>query len=270
LTDVDVKLKVWIRTRWLHFRDEIAGNLITPLRWAIARDKPALVQALLEAGAEFPKIPDKNTAKRTQLAKSGPSEHCDVFELDQPCYNIRIIRAFLDRHGLQKGQAPFAETPLGLMAMDPDGPARRMRMVNYSHPDTLSSLLSLLRQYQSIDDAVLFWAAVVNNNEDIVRYLVRNGVDVELRYQGMTPLHTAILHSRVNIFEFLLENGTDAGATTSKRRLSTLRMLFWTVKPRKTESMMLDILLHHLGGSIVPYCHTRPSILWLARYTWLL
>ncbi|PWY81094.1 hypothetical protein BO83DRAFT_385516 [Aspergillus eucalypticola CBS 122712] len=218
LTHVDLKLKVWIRAQWLHFHDEITGNSITPLRWAIAQDKPALVQALLETGAEFPKIPDKNTAKQTQLANSWSSELCNVFVLDQPCYNIRIVRAFLDRHGSQQGQAPFAETPLGLIVMEPNGPPQQIRMVNYGHPDTLSSLLSLLRQYQPLDDPLLFWAAVVNNHKDIVRYLVRNGV-------------------QLNIIQFLLRSGADARATTSQQGLSTIHMLFWTAKPQKTESM---------------------------------
>lgn len=219
----------------------------------------ALVQALLEAGAEFPKIPDRDTAKQTQPATSWPSELCNTFVLDQPCYNMDIVQVFLARHDMQKCLAPFAETPLGLIVMEPDGPTRRMRMVNYSHPDTISSLLSLLRQYQPLDDPLLFWAAVMNNHEDIVRYLVKDGVDIELRHKGMTPLHTAVLHGRVDIFNFLLENGADVRATTSQRRLSTLHMLFWTIKPRETESLMFDIILRRLGGDFIPFCRTQPS-----------
>lgn len=176
---------------WVHFRDRIGGISITPLRWAIAQDKPALVQALLAAGAEFPKVPDRNVLRQSQSVSSWLAGTSTVAVLDQPCYNIEILRTFLAHHGAQKGQAPFAETPLGLIAMEPDGPVRRLRMAQHNQPDNLSYVMSLLRLYQPSDDAHLFWAACVNGHEDIFRYMVAEGVDIEFRFKGMTPLHTS-------------------------------------------------------------------------------
>lgn len=55
----------------------------------------------------------------------------------------------------------------------------------------------------------------MNGHLGIVRYLVRERVDIETRHSGQTPLHTAVLQGQV--FEVLVRNGADVHAVTSER-----------------------------------------------------
>ena len=57
--------------------------------------------------------------------------------------------------------------------------------------------------------------ASMNGHLDILRYLLEQGGDVNVRCpDGCTPLHLAILEERVDIVEYLLANGADRTAET--------------------------------------------------------
>lgn len=237
----------------MHLKDEIRGESITPLRWAIAKNKAGLVRALIDAGAEFALQPERRLYAQTMPDKWSP-DILTVAVLDQPCYNIDILHMFFEKHGDQEGEPVFAESPLGLIVMEPDSPRRRLRIAQHleGSPDCLFPVLSLIRQYQSENDAELFWAAAMNGHEDIVRYLILQGVEVELRWKGMTPLHTAILHGRNEVVGLLLEHGADPWAVTSETRISSLHLLFWKEKPERVElaifEQLYEILRDVSGG----------------------
>lgn len=233
----------------MHVKDEILGESITPLRWAIAKNRSGLARALIDSGATFPLVPEKEVYARTMPKEGWPADTCTVAILDQPCYNIEILNMFLDKHGKQKGQPVFSESPLGLIVMEPDSPMRRLRIAqhNAKNPGWLQPVLSILRKHQPDTDAELLWAAVMNGHDDVVRCLIAEGVDIELRWKGMTPLHTSILHGRTSIFLYLLECGADVWATTTDKGISALHLLFWNAKPAGVEEVILEELHNRLG-----------------------
>ncbi|CAM1507225.1 Fc.00g068660.m01.CDS01 [Cosmosporella sp. VM-42] len=244
-----------------HLKDQIRGSSITPLRWAIAKNRPGLVRALIDAGAEFPLIPDKQAyalENRDPWATDIPL----VAVLDQPCYNVEMLRMFLEKHCDQRGEVVFSESPLGLIAMEPDSPMRRLRIVQHlgGGPDRLFPTLDLLRGRQSQSDAELFWAAAMNGHEDIARYLISKGVNIELRWMGMTPLHTSILHGRWGVFQLLLQNGADPWATTTQKGMSALHLLFWKAKPVETELFILGELYAILGDVSAAYSNFGETV----------
>ena len=249
-----------------HWMPEIRGTSLTPLRWAIYHGNQHVVKALLGEGAEFARIPsvaDCLADVRSEL--DPPLESFTVSVLDEPCANIDILKLFLARHGSQPGRAVFAETPLGLLVMEPDSPERRLRFAGQgeqlplptaggsndntiARPSNMDKVLSLLRRYQRDAEAQLFWAGAMNGHLDVVRYLVRAGVDIESRYQGQTPLHTAVLHGQRDIFDFLVQNGSDARALTTEEGMSAMHLLFWRPKAVETELYMLQELYRLLGN----------------------
>ncbi|CAM1505065.1 Fc.00g107020.m01.CDS01 [Cosmosporella sp. VM-42] len=141
-----------------YWKYQTRGVSITPLRWAITNHKAALVKVLLDLGATFPKVPDAITYKvlHSEAFAAGLP---NVAVLDVPCYDIGILKMFLDRHGNQTKQAVFAETPLGLIATEPNSPERRLRLGELATPEYLFPVLTLLRSYQLGSDAELFRAA---------------------------------------------------------------------------------------------------------------
>ncbi|KAK4042836.1 hypothetical protein C8A01DRAFT_13575 [Parachaetomium inaequale] len=234
-----------------HWIPEIRGRSLTPLRWALYHGHEHLVRVLLDLGAEFPRLPDVEAC----VAHGRPLYQLEdaaftVAVLDEPCFNINILKMFFERHGNQSGRAVFAETPLGLIVMEPDCPQRRLRFSGRrGEVENLYKVLSLLRRYQPGSDAQLFWAAAMNGHVDIVRYLVKEGVSIETRHHGQTPLHTAVLHGQKEVFRFLMENGANVHALTSDKGMSVMHLLFWKPKPVGTELSMLDDL-HRLLGSV--------------------
>ncbi|KAL2175590.1 uncharacterized protein P884DRAFT_44867 [Thermothelomyces heterothallicus CBS 202.75] len=233
-----------------HWLPEIRGRSLTPLRWALYHGNEHVVGALLDLGAEFARLPDVDRC----VAHGGPVDRLEtaaftVAVLEEPCLNLNILEMFFQRHGDQPGRAVFAETPLGLIAMEPDCPERRLR---FSGPggetDNLERVLSLLRRHQPDSDAQLFWAAAMNGHEDIVRYLINDGVHIELRYNGQTPLHTAVLHGQKGVFDLLVKNGADVRALTSDKGMSMMHLLLWKPKPVGTELYMINELYRLLGS----------------------
>ncbi|KAH6635245.1 hypothetical protein B0J18DRAFT_418308 [Chaetomium sp. MPI-SDFR-AT-0129] len=223
-----------------HWAPELRGRSLTPLRWAVHQGNQEVVRVLLDLGAEFPQVPD------TQ--EEGKMVHV----LEEPCFNVGILKMFMDRHGLRCGQAVFAETPLGLITMEPDSPERRLRFSGRSGTiEGLDEVLPLLREYQPNSDGQLFWAAAMNGHVDIVRYLIREGVSIEARHNGQTPLHTAVLHGQKEVFSLLLDHGANARAVTSEKGMSVLHMLFWTPKLASTEIFMLNELYRKIGSVAV-------------------
>ncbi|KAL2200604.1 hypothetical protein P885DRAFT_27745, partial [Corynascus similis CBS 632.67] len=234
-----------------HWSPEVRGRSITPLRWALYHGNEIVVKVLLDLGAEFARLPDVDTC----VAHGGPVDRLEtetftVAALEEPCFNMNILEMFFRRHGNQLGKAVFAETPLGLIAMEPDCPERRLRFYGVrGEIENLHQVLSLLRKYQPDSDAQLFWAAAMNGHEDIVRYLIEEGVDIETRYNGQTPLHTAVLHGQKGVFRLLVKSGANVHAVTSDRGMSLMHLLFWKPKPVGTELFMIDEL-HRLLGSV--------------------
>ncbi|KAK4146729.1 uncharacterized protein C8A04DRAFT_9528, partial [Dichotomopilus funicola] len=223
-----------------HWAPELRGRSLTPLRWGVHQGNQEVVRVLLDLGAEFPQVPD------TQ--EEGKMVHV----LEEPCFNVGILKMFMDRHGLRCGQAVFAETPLGLITMEPDSPERRLRFSGRSGTiEGLDEVLPLLREYQPNSDGQLFWAAAMNGHVDIVRYLIREGISIEARHNGQTPLHTAVLHGQKEVFSLLLDHGANARALTSEKGMSVLHMLFWTPKLASTEIFMLNELYRKIGSVAV-------------------
>lgn len=77
-----------------------------------------------------------------------------------------------------------------------------------------------LRQGQDIDaqyydrrkkvNITPLFFAIENNRYDAVRYLVRNGANINVATQtGETPIISAVINNRYSIAKFLLENGAD-------------------------------------------------------------
>jgi ankyrin repeat protein len=226
---------------------ELEGRSVTPLRWAILKNNAAMFQALLACGPEFPLVPGVDGYAATKLRRYR-SSMCTAVVLDEPCCNLEILRMFFakrkqQQHESMQTSAPFAETPLGLLTMDPDSPARRLRFGEQSLPANLFPVLDLLRSHQPDSDAQLFWAAAMNNHVDVVRYLIAAGVDIDLRFKGMTPLQTSILYGRDEIFKLLLENGANAEELTSEKGISTMHLVFWKPKLFEAERFMMTELL---------------------------
>lgn len=227
-----------------HWELRPGGLSITPLRWAVENHKPAVVKALLDHGAEFPLVPDLHTYVAMHPECYAP-EHTTIAVLDSPCYDVEILNMFFQRHGNQDKRTVFAETPLGLIATEPDGPQRRLRIGHLGLRENLFSVLDLIRTYQTESDSELFRAAITNGHLDIVQYLLLRGVSIETRCCGLTPLHTAVLHGEKAVFDHLLDLGADPFATTTRKGISAAHLVFWKPKPAEVEAYMLCQLRRH-------------------------
>jgi len=232
---------------------EIEGKSLSPLRWAIMTNNSASVNGLLEHGAEFPLVPSAD-AYSAMKSREYQSDVCTAMVLDEPCYSLKILRQFLKKQekfmatktmNFEATQAPFAETPLGLIVMEPDSPSRRLRFGVQCLPKYLFPVLDLLRSRQPGSDAQLFWAAAMNGHSEVVKYLIKRGVDLDLRFHGMTPLHTAILYGQIALFKYLLKHGADARKPTLSRGMSAMHLVFWKAKPFDTEKYLVRNLLKH-------------------------
>lgn len=228
-----------------HWYPSSDGLNITPLRWAVENHRPAVVKALLDHGAVFPRVPDVQTYVKLHPEGFDPA-HATVPVLDSPCYDLEILKMFFNRHGGDQVKTTvFSETPLGLIATEPDGPERRLRIGHLARRENLFPVLDLIRTHQRGSDPELFHAAVANGHLDIVEYLLLRGVDIELRHRGLTPLHTAVLHGHRTIFDCLVDRGADLRATTTSRGISAIHLIFWKPKATETEMYMLSELSRH-------------------------
>lgn len=225
-----------------HWYPSSDGLNITPLRWAVENHRPVVVKALLDHGAVFPRVPCAQTYVKLRPEGFDPA-HATVPVLDSPCYDLEILKMFFDRHGGDQTKTTvFSETPLGLIATEPDGPERRLRIGHLARRENLFPVLDLIRTHQRGSDPELFHAAVANGHLDIVEYLLLRGVNVELRHRGLTPLHTAVLHGHRAIFDRLVDHGADLYATTTRRGISAIHLIFWKPKATETEMYMLSEL----------------------------
>jgi ankyrin repeat protein len=62
-----------------------------------------------------------------------------------------------------------------------------------------------------IKDILLYYASRMNNL-DLVKKLIRYGVDVNSHYYNMTPLMEAATNGHADIVEYLIKNGADVNA----------------------------------------------------------
>ncbi|KAF7534424.1 hypothetical protein G7054_g6204 [Neopestalotiopsis clavispora] len=229
-------------SRYEHLKFMPNGLSITPLRWAIMNHKASGVNALLSCGATFPMVPSAQTHAEL-LYKAFAPKLCNVATLGTACYDLEIIQLFLDRHGHQTAQTVFAETPLGAIVTEFDDARRRIRLGKLATREYLFPVLDKLRSFQSKSDPELFRAAVMNGHLEIVEYLIKEaGIDIECRCAGLTPLHTAALYGRETIFTYLLDNGADVSAVTTRKGISLAHLIFWKPKPAPLELYMLNRL----------------------------
>lgn len=90
-----------------------------------------------------------------------------------------------------------------------------------------------MRKYQPGCDA-LFWAAFKNDYVDSFYYLLKQGVSIGLRYQGMTSF---------------AGNGVDPIAVSSARGVSPIYLVLWNWKALRTDRAMIKAL-HQKHGNV--------------------
>ena len=82
---------------------------------------------------------------------------------------------------------------------------------------------------QDANGATLLMAAIINKcGEDIIKYLINEGIDVNERteYPGLTPLIAAILYKNdFEIIKTLVKNGADVNA----RMINGMTPLKWAI-----------------------------------------
>lgn len=175
----------------------------TPLHLAANYGTAALVDTLLRHGAD---IAAKDGAGMTPL-------HIAAARGTNP----KICEMLL-QHGAELTERDFTgHTPIDMAAIGAGGAVGAGSGSGSPEAEfeaTIRVLLSRgVSRYSShtLDGQLLLWA-VRNGHEDVLKMILEQGVDVNVRdADGRTPLHWAALFGMVDIVRVLLENGADGG-----------------------------------------------------------
>ena len=259
----DVNQKVESERYWHHtsmtergWLDDYGSQSITPLRWAIMNGSSALVRVLIELGAQFPIM--------EPLAR-GAREHGPTapLSMDSASTDAQVLELFLDyTKNPDLLHQSWSETPLGLILYRPECCSRRLNFgESYASSSLVESILSL-SSFQKTPMSHILWVCCRFGHRDLLGQLLSGGIDVETRWRGLSPLHTAVLYGHTGICKLLLEHGADATALTSSRGVSVLHLLFWRAKfPDKSQRLM-NLLLEHnadVNGGKGPFnCGVKP------------
>ncbi len=81
------------------------------------------------------------------------------------------------------------------------------------------------------------FVAIEQSNLDLVIKLIANGINIEERYDGRTPLHTAVLLGHIHIVGFLLLAGANTSAIDSDGATPLFLAIF------RDDSNIVDLLL---------------------------
>ncbi|KAI5837847.1 ankyrin repeat-containing domain protein [Morchella snyderi] len=210
----------------------------TPLHVAAEHGTAALVDTLLRHGAA---VAAKDDAGRTPLhlaaARGTDPKICEV----------------LLQHGAElterdfTGYTPIDSAAVGAGAGGAGAGAGAAGTVEAAFEATIRVLLSRgASRYSSrtLDGQLLLWA-VKNGHEDVLRMILEQGVDVNVRdAEGRTPLHWAALFGMVEIVRVLLERGADGGAVAAEGKTAL------ALAAARGEDAVVEMLVERGGGGV--------------------
>lgn len=217
---------------------------VTPLRWAVMHGKAKLARKLVDLGARF---------ATSRLCASDSSDKVGwtaCLLLETPCTNLEILNLFFEELGSHELPYEFSETPLGLLVSEDDTAERRLRR-GFGDMGQIIAALELLLQLQPGYEERLLWSVVRHNHVALAQFLItQRRWAVGSRYKGLSCLHTAVLYGHRDMVSFLLSQGADAEALTSRRGLNCFHLLSLVPRDKQTDLDILDMILSAPGSNI--------------------
>ncbi len=164
--------------------------------------------------------------------------------LETPCTHLDILQMFFARARIHGIPVDFSQTPLGLLVSEDDGPERRLRP-GFRDCENVREALDLLLELEPGYEDVVMWSAVRHDHIEIVTYLLEDlGWNVEIRWKGLTNLHTAIAYGRTELVQYLLAKGADAIVHTEHRQLVCLHLLMLVPRHPQADHEIFDFFAH--------------------------